>query len=192
MVCSNLTSVRPSIINSGCALARWRKCTGCRIYWGFIFTIRTDLNWVPATPSRRPTKFANATAFWRGKCKRGLQRSCPDLTGKNSINCRSRKVVLQQSVREGFNPAKPDYSNTPASSLRPARSYQPTDPAARPVVTIITPFFNTGDIFDETAKTVLGQTFQQWEWLIVNDASTAPAAELACSVAIGKLIRASR
>jgi len=88
-----------------------------------------------------------------------------------------RTVVLPSPTQAGFNPAKPNYSNTPVSPLRPARAYLPTDPAARPVVTIITPFFNTGDIFEETAKSVLNQTFQQWEWLIVNDASTAPEAQ---------------
>ena len=52
------------------------------------------------------------------------------------------------------------------------RSYLPVDPKARPVVTIITPFFNTGEIFEETAQSVRIQIFQQWEWLIVNDVST--------------------
>jgi glycosyltransferase involved in cell wall biosynthesis/predicted O-methyltransferase YrrM/Tfp pilus assembly protein PilF len=88
-----------------------------------------------------------------------------------------RTVVLPSSAKSGFDPAKPDYNNTPVSPLRPARAYRPTDPAARPVVTIVTPFFNTGDIFEETAQSVLGQTFQQWEWLIINDASNAPEAE---------------
>ncbi|MCL6540388.1 MAG: glycosyltransferase [Roseiflexus sp.] len=39
-------------------------------------------------------------------------------------------------------------------------------------MSIITPFFNTRDVFHETARSVLGQSLQQWEWIIVNDGST--------------------
>jgi glycosyltransferase involved in cell wall biosynthesis/GT2 family glycosyltransferase len=44
------------------------------------------------------------------------------------------------------------------------------------VVSIITPYHNTGELFVETAQTVFGQSLQQWEWLIVNDGSDEPAA----------------
>ena len=39
-------------------------------------------------------------------------------------------------------------------------------------VAIITPFYNTGAIFHETAASVFAQTCQNWEWIIVNDGST--------------------
>jgi len=39
-------------------------------------------------------------------------------------------------------------------------------------MSVITPFYNTGRVFYETAKSILKQSFQQWEWLIINDAST--------------------
>jgi len=39
-------------------------------------------------------------------------------------------------------------------------------------VTVVTPFYNLLDVFDQTAKCVLGQSLQEWEWLIVNDGST--------------------
>src|SRR5262249_7832039 len=45
-----------------------------------------------------------------------------------------------------------------------------------PCVTIVTPFYNTGVIFHETARSVLRQSLQQWEWLIINDGSTDPEA----------------
>lgn len=66
----------------------------------------------------------------------------------------------------------PDFANTPVSPQRPQFSYQPQDRTVLPCVTIITPFYNTGEIFYETARSVLQQSLQQWEWLIINDGST--------------------
>ncbi|MBI3245236.1 MAG: glycosyltransferase [Deltaproteobacteria bacterium] len=67
---------------------------------------------------------------------------------------------------------QPDYTNTPISPQRPPFLYAPSDPTAPPAVTIVTPFYNTGAIFQETVQSVLQQSLQQWEWLIVNDGST--------------------
>lgn len=75
-----------------------------------------------------------------------------------------------------IDPARPDYANTPASPQRPRFGYAPEDAAAAPAVTIVTPFYNTGEVFYETALSVLRQSLQQWEWLIINDGSTDPAA----------------
>jgi len=73
-----------------------------------------------------------------------------------------------------IDPARPDYTNTPVASGRPRYSYTPVDRSAPPCVTIVTPFYNAGAIFEETAYSVLRQSLQQWEWLIVNDGSTEP------------------
>ncbi len=51
-------------------------------------------------------------------------------------------------------------------------TYESDDKSATPAVSIVTPFFNVGQVFRETARTVFQQSFQQWEWLIVNDGST--------------------
>lgn len=75
-----------------------------------------------------------------------------------------------------IDPRNPDYANTPISAWRPRFHYVPADASAAPQVTIVTPFYNTGPLFHETAQCVLRQSFQQWEWLIVNDASTNPQA----------------
>lgn len=75
-----------------------------------------------------------------------------------------------------LDPRNPDYTNTPASAQRPTFGYALADPAAAPYVTILTPFYNTREIFHETAASLFRQSLQQWEWLIVNDASTDPAA----------------
>lgn len=71
-----------------------------------------------------------------------------------------------------IDPAKPDYTDTPVSARRPAFGYRLVDPAAPPCVTIITPFYNTGPVFRDTARSILQQSLQQWEWLIINDGST--------------------
>lgn len=75
-----------------------------------------------------------------------------------------------------IDPCQPDYTNTPASDCRPAYGYAPRDLAAPPLVTIMTPFYNTGTVFHETARSVFRQSWQQWEWVIINDASQDPAA----------------
>lgn len=73
-----------------------------------------------------------------------------------------------------IDPRNPDYHNSPVSPLRSGFNYRPEDSNLKPVVSIITPFYNIDSIFDETAQSVLGQSLQQWEWIIVNDGSTAP------------------
>ena len=40
------------------------------------------------------------------------------------------------------------------------------------LVSIITPFFNSKDCFKKTFKSVLSQTYKDWEWIIVDDCST--------------------
>ncbi len=67
----------------------------------------------------------------------------------------------------------------------------PLMPPAGPVVSVVTPFFNTGPVFHETAVSLLGfdaredgragrrasgQSLQNFEWIIVNDGSTDPGA----------------
>ncbi len=70
----------------------------------------------------------------------------------------------------------PDYGNTPVTPNRPRFDYVLYRNDLEPVVTIITPFYNTGPVFAETAQSIWQQSLQQWEWLIVNDASDRPEA----------------
>jgi glycosyltransferase involved in cell wall biosynthesis len=75
-----------------------------------------------------------------------------------------------------IDPENPNFALTPASDGLALFDYAPAIPTAdvEPWVTIVTPFFNTGPEFHETGKSVLRQSLQQWEWVIVNDASTSP------------------
>lgn len=75
-----------------------------------------------------------------------------------------------------IDPKNPDYQNTPVADQRPAFSYVAQERDGEPAVSVVTPFFNTGPVFHETAQSLLQQSFQQWEWLIVNDGSTDAAA----------------
>jgi len=72
-----------------------------------------------------------------------------------------------------MDPLAPDFANTPVSPERPRFHYIPRDKPESmvPVVSIITPYYNTGEVFLETARSLWQQSLQQWEWLIVNDGS---------------------
>src|SRR6266480_2106135 len=67
-----------------------------------------------------------------------------------------------------------DFTNTPVSAKRSRFNYSRADLTVSPRVTVVTPFYNTGPIFHETARSLLQQSFQQWEWVVVNDGSTKP------------------
>jgi len=70
-----------------------------------------------------------------------------------------------------------NYSLMPLSSLRPSYKFQPADmdvASSRPLVTILTPFYNTGPLIHDAARCVFGQSLQLFQWIIVNDGSTKP------------------
>ena len=41
----------------------------------------------------------------------------------------------------------------------------------KPIISIITPYYNAEEYIEETAKSVLNQTFPFFEWIIVDDGS---------------------
>jgi GT2 family glycosyltransferase len=71
-----------------------------------------------------------------------------------------------------IDPHKPDFSNTPVSGRRPVFGYALETKCEKPAVAVVTPFYNAGKEFRETARSVLGQSLQNLEWVVVNDASS--------------------
>ena len=72
-----------------------------------------------------------------------------------------------------IDPRQPDFSSTPLSPSRAKFRYAPGGAGDTPSVSVITPFYNTSPVFHETARAVLGQSLQNIEWIIINDASTS-------------------
>jgi glycosyltransferase involved in cell wall biosynthesis len=76
-----------------------------------------------------------------------------------------------------INRLSPDYTKHPGRRLLPS-PYRPAavDPHGEIDVSILTPYFNTEAFFAETLASVLAQSLQNWEWVIVDDGSTDIAA----------------
>jgi glycosyltransferase involved in cell wall biosynthesis len=52
-------------------------------------------------------------------------------------------------------------------------SYAPRESGLAPCLSIVTPFFDTDPpVFEETVRSIMSQSLQQWEWVIVDDGST--------------------
>lgn len=69
--------------------------------------------------------------------------------------------------------SSPNFLNTPGSPYRSCYYYKPRSSTNNPFVSIITPFYNTpSHLFIETATSLYRQSFQQWEWIVINDGST--------------------
>lgn len=64
------------------------------------------------------------------------------------------------------------YTKLPIEDSRPHYRYHLASSLRLPVVSIVTYFCNHNETFHQTAQSILGQSLQQWEWIIVNDGST--------------------
>ena len=61
-----------------------------------------------------------------------------------------------------------DFSKEPGRELL-KRNLQYT---GKPLVSVITPYYNAGKYFEQTFNCVINQTFPWFEWIIVDDGST--------------------
>jgi len=72
-----------------------------------------------------------------------------------------------------IDPREPDYTDTPVSDGRPTYGYESACRDTPPIVSIVTPCYNIEAwYFDETIRCVRRQSFQQFEWILVDDGST--------------------
>ncbi len=58
------------------------------------------------------------------------------------------------------------------SPRRPQYDYRPAAIDSEPVISIVTPCYDVGDWFEETVRCVRQQSFQQYEWILIDDGST--------------------
>ena len=63
---------------------------------------------------------------------------------------------------------KYDYTLYPGRKLNPKKDYENKE---KPVISIITPYFNSKKYIELTANSILNQTFPFFEWIIVDDGS---------------------
>lgn len=61
-----------------------------------------------------------------------------------------------------------DFNKKPGQQLETACLRE----TVTPKVSIVTPYYNSGKHFEETYRCVINQTFEAFEWIIVNDGST--------------------
>lgn len=75
--------------------------------------------------------------------------------------------------------------DVPASKIKEngATTMEGKQSDACPLVSIITPFYNAKNFFEQTFKSVMSQTEPHWEWIIVDDCSTDGSLELAKQLA---------
>jgi glycosyltransferase involved in cell wall biosynthesis len=78
-----------------------------------------------------------------------------------------------------IDPRRPEFSNTPVSPKRPRSWYSRAASLPNPIVSIVTPFHSGAPFLDETAASVLGQSLQHFEWILVDDAAPGDEARAA-------------
>ncbi|MGD0229497.1 MAG: glycosyltransferase family A protein, partial [Syntrophorhabdales bacterium] len=52
-------------------------------------------------------------------------------------------------------------------------------PGQEPLVSVVTPFYNTGEYLAECIESVLAQSYRNWEYILVNNRSTDKSLEIA-------------
>lgn len=87
------------------------------------------------------------------------------------------KPKLKRFIRKINEPYTPilsmemfDYENTPVTNRRPEFPFHKSK--IQPLVSIITTYYNLGNIIRETALSIQKQTFKNIEWIVVDDGST--------------------
>jgi len=96
-----------------------------------------------------------------------MERTFPQTRG---VVCGGQSLKIK--VKMMINSWNPDFSDLPGRREIP-RNYRRGAVADKHLdVSIITPYYNTGEFFVETVISLQAQSLQNWEWVIVDDGST--------------------
>ncbi len=76
-----------------------------------------------------------------------------------------------------INPKSPNYENVPTNPVRPKYGYQSTGRIEQPKITVVTPLAKYGQEMGPTYETLLAQSFQSWEWVIMKNNRRGEVAE---------------
>lgn len=71
-----------------------------------------------------------------------------------------------------INRLKPDFTNVPGRRVVPRMYGRKAMESLHVDVSVITPYYNTDEFIGETFISLLAQSLQNWEWVIVDDGST--------------------
>lgn len=70
-----------------------------------------------------------------------------------------------------IDPCKPNYGNSPVSTVRAKFFYRPQEASEPPLISIVTPVWNSREFLEETKACVFQQSLQRFEWIIIDDGS---------------------
>lgn len=86
------------------------------------------------------------------------------------------EAIEQLPSYAAFDAQNPDFDLFPIHTSRPPFTYEPhfsnSTAMTRAVVAVIVPFYNAGKAFASTIQSIMQQSLQQFEVIIINDGST--------------------
>ena len=74
--------------------------------------------------------------------------------------------------------ARDSIPNDRRRSLDEGFKHEENNVESDPLVTIVTPFYNTREYLEDCIKSVLHQTYENWEYVLVDNCSTDGSSEL--------------
>ena len=90
----------------------------------------------------------------------------------------ANREVIRSQVRASFSESRAQLEASMMPFSQPNdREASPAD--SRPLVSVVTPFYNTADYLAECIESVLAQTYREFEYILLNNCSTDGSLEIA-------------